>query len=416
MKNLTTLALSLTFSFLMGQTDSILFLGNSYTYTSDLPGTLNSLASSAGKSLYIDSYTPGGKQLSQHYVDATSLSKINSKQWDFVVLQEQSQMPALNPNITISYAQAIVLNQIKVNNPCTEAIVYMTWAREAGNAWLTELNTTHEALAEYYEDFYEDIWKYVPGRVSPVGRAFHQATRDGLDVYSNDGSHQNSTGNYLAACVFYATIYKSSPVGIAYTTQSAELTQKLQQIAHDVVMTDLYEHNINKVRFNFTNDINVGEVIDFEEQIWMEPFPSVFSWSFESGDPLVSSSEIPTGIVYNQAGSFDVSLTITDECGYTETRNFMDTVHVSLTTGTTTIMKLPFTQNILYASNPTLNFNYDYNLKAQDISVVNMNGQLLDFNFENNSLRINQTLSNQYIIVKVNGAEVSGDYKVLVNR
>lgn len=38
------------------------------------------------------------------------------------------------------------------------------------------------------------------------------------------------------------------------------------------------------------------------------------------------------------------------------------------------------------------------------------------FNFENNSLSINQTLSNQYIIVKVNGAEVSGDYKVLVNR
>ena len=55
-------------------------------------------------------------------------------------------------------------------------------------------------------------------------------------------------------------------------------------------------------------------------------------------------------------------------------------------------------------------------MKAQDISVVNMNGQLLDFNFENNSLSINQTLSNQYIIVKVNGAEVSGDYKVLVNR
>ena len=42
------------------QTDSILFIGNSYTYVSDIPGEFTKIATSAGKSVFIDSYTVGG--------------------------------------------------------------------------------------------------------------------------------------------------------------------------------------------------------------------------------------------------------------------------------------------------------------------------------------------------------------------
>lgn len=187
MKKAFIIAVLFIATLVSGQTDSILFLGNSYTSTSSLPTVFTSLAESAGKSVSVDSYTPGGKQLSQHYVDATSASKINARKWDYVVLQEQSQMPAINPNTTIYYAQSLVYDLIKPNHSCTETIICVTWAREAGNSWLSDVSWTHEEMAAYYEDFYEDIWQYVPARVSAVGKAFHEATRQGVDVYSGDG-------------------------------------------------------------------------------------------------------------------------------------------------------------------------------------------------------------------------------------
>lgn len=329
MKTALTLALSIFALFSLAQTDSILFLGNSYTSTGGVPALVKSLAISGGKSLYIDSYTPGGKQLSQHYGDATSLGKINARKWDYVVLQEQSQMPWLSSNTTAYYAQKLAMDVIKPNHNCTEVITYMTWARKAGNSWMTGQGLTHDQMANHYEDFYEDLWKYVPGRVSPVGKAFHEASRQNIEVYSGDGSHQNTTGSYLCALVFYATIYKESPIGLAYTTVSPTLTTQCQQIAHDIVMTDLYEHNIKKVKFSMSNvEINTGGSVDFTEAIYMHPFPDQFTWTFTGTQNGISNDENPSGIVFNQIGKQDITLEISDACGYTESRTFSDTINV----------------------------------------------------------------------------------------
>jgi hypothetical protein len=34
-------------------------------------------------------------------------------------------------------------------------------------------------------------------------------------MWQSDGSHPTVSGTYLAACVFYATIFRVSPVGLA---------------------------------------------------------------------------------------------------------------------------------------------------------------------------------------------------------
>jgi len=36
------------------------------------------------------------------------------------------------------------------------------------------------------------------------------------DLWQSDGSHPSVSGTYLAACVFYATIFRQSPVGLGY--------------------------------------------------------------------------------------------------------------------------------------------------------------------------------------------------------
>ncbi len=389
------------------QTDSVLFLGNSYTYTNDVPGTFKNLAASAGKSVFTDNYTPGGKQLSQHYSDATTASKINSKQWDYVVLQEQSQMPAINPSTTIYYAQRITLDLIKTNNKCTETVIYMTWAREAGNSWLSDVGWTHEEMATYYEDFYEDIWEYVPGRVSPVGKAFHEATRQGYNVYSGDGSHQNSTGTYLAACVFYATIYKASPIGLSYTTQDAPTTAALQQIAHDVVISDLYEHNIDKVRMSLSaTSINQGDQINFLERVWMDPWPTNFDWSFEGAETTTSEDENPSGITYNSVGNFDVTLSITDECGYSESRTLSDTVEVLPSVSVDNIDRSSI---LIQSISGEGVFQLNDNLHSAEISIYDLLGRSIDFYKDGVNVSINSSAKTGTFIVRtsVNGNNLS---------
>src|SRR6056297_3672970 len=99
MRIYSIIAFCLLLSFtLFGQEKTALFLGNSYTYSNGgVPQMTGEIAASLNDTLITDQNTPGGYTLQQHSENATSLSKIAAQNWDFVVLQEQSQMPSFPP-------------------------------------------------------------------------------------------------------------------------------------------------------------------------------------------------------------------------------------------------------------------------------------------------------------------------------
>ena len=74
----------------------VLFIGNSLTYYHDLPKMIAELAK-AGKQppLRHERETPGGCTFEKHWKDGKALAKIQSRKWDYVVLQDQSQAPLL---------------------------------------------------------------------------------------------------------------------------------------------------------------------------------------------------------------------------------------------------------------------------------------------------------------------------------
>ena len=90
----------------------ILFIGNSYTYYNDLPDMLSKISSSFGDSIFYDQHTPGGYSLYAHSQDQLTIDKINQQNWDYVVLQDQSQRPSLSPSYVSTavfpYAQQLV--------------------------------------------------------------------------------------------------------------------------------------------------------------------------------------------------------------------------------------------------------------------------------------------------------------------
>jgi hypothetical protein len=223
----------------------VLFIGNSYTYVNDLPSMFASLAKSGGHRVKVDMVAEGGMMLADHAKSQTTLDKIKSAKWDFVVLQEQSQIPAVMQvrNAQMYPPARTLVSLIRENG--AEPVFYMTWGHRSG--WPENGLTSYESMHQGLYDGYVSIVHELDTRVAPVGVAWAEAHKQDqrLSLWQEDGSHPAMQGTYLAACVFYAALFGESPEGLSYRSDlSEEEAQWLQKIAADAVLQDKSKWNI----------------------------------------------------------------------------------------------------------------------------------------------------------------------------
>ena len=222
----------------------VLFVGNSLTYVNDLPGLTAELAKSRNFDMEHDQYAPGGYSLSQHSGDSQLLEKINKGGWDFVVLQEQSQLPAYPWAQTevIPYAQKLS-RLIRDANPRAQVAFYMTMARKNGdhaNVRAFPELARYEGMQQKINDTYVQMARENQGLLVPVGLVWKnvRAQKPELNLYG-DEVHPNLTGTYLAACVFYSILFKDSPVGLPHPQQIDDDTAKyLQKVTSDTITSE----------------------------------------------------------------------------------------------------------------------------------------------------------------------------------
>ena len=175
------------------------------------PSFIRSLGSSAGargglidealKSLRIHDFGPLTK-------DVNSLFKrINTrvdkkKSWDYVVLQDRSGGPLEEPE---SFARHAQLLDAEIGKQGAKTVFFLTWANRSRpetqavltDAYITTAHRLHAALA-------------------PVGLAWNAVRRidPDIELYHRDERHASPMGSYLAACVFYSVLFKTSPEGL----------------------------------------------------------------------------------------------------------------------------------------------------------------------------------------------------------
>ncbi len=181
----------------------VLFIGNSFTFFHDMPKMVAELAK-AGKQrpLNFVQVAPGGCTLEKHWKDGKALMAIQSRKWDFVVLQEQSQRPLLNKDSMFDYAKRL---NAEIEKQGAKTLLYMTWAYK-------DKPDDQKAITESYLE----LAKEINAEIAPAGLAWQEAilADKELILHERDKKHPNVTGSYLAACVFYATIYGKSPEGL----------------------------------------------------------------------------------------------------------------------------------------------------------------------------------------------------------
>ncbi len=212
-------------------TPQVLFIGNSYTYGNNLPQIFANLANSAAYNVSVDSSTGGGWRLyNDHAFSAQTQGKINGQSWNYVIMQEQSTTPIYNPGgmeLGVSILDALIKAQ------GAESLLFMTWGRRNDVAQNSFGYANYEAMQADIRATYMQVGQNLSIRVSPVGLAWQKSTseRPDLNLWADDGSHPNLRGSYLAACVFYATIFQKSPQGLSYTaglpTDEAHFFQRM---------------------------------------------------------------------------------------------------------------------------------------------------------------------------------------------
>jgi PKD repeat protein len=343
MQHKTVLLLATLFTIsTLAQQKTALFIGNSYTGVNNLPILTQDLALSLGDTLIVDSNTPGGTTFNSHSTNATTLSKINQQDWDYVILQAQSQEPSFPPSQVASqtypYAQSLV-TAINNNNICTTPLFYMTWGRENGdsqNCTSYPVICTYDGMQSRLRESYLEMADDNNAEVSPVGATW-KWVRDNhptINLYTSDESHPSIYGSYLAACVHYTSMYKKSPVGAAYISSlSAADALILQQAAKIVVLDSLDTWGIGK------NDVVADFTIDFPSSAnFMEAYAlnnstagAQYIWNW--GDGTIDTTTNYNFIhVYTTPGTYLVTLTVDDGCTSTEKTVSVEVISMSIET------------------------------------------------------------------------------------
>jgi hypothetical protein len=314
----------LTFGCIHAQkTKTALFLGNSYTYYNSMPQIVRELALADGNEFIYDSNTPGGYTFQGHSSNTTSLNKIKAQDWDFVVLQEQSQIPAFSPSQvqTDCYPYAAILNDsILANNPCTEPLFFMTWGRkngDASNCTNYPPICTYDGMQQSLKESYLELAEDNNGSVAPVGMAWKRVRTlfPSINLYNPDESHPSLEGSYLAACVIYVSFFKKSVEGNSFTSSLDSTTAyKLQVIASETVLDSLDTWHLND------NDLNVSLPNDTTycgDSLELKPLGNI-------DNILWSTGEISKSIWVDTSGSYSYYMNNNRNC------EIYDTISVAI--------------------------------------------------------------------------------------
>lgn len=315
-----------------------LFLGNSYTHRNDLPELVSSFAKSQGHQLIKTTYAPGGYHLQRHLGDSKSLGFIKSKKWDYVVLQEQSQLPSFsNAQVeaeVFPYAKGLV-DSIKANDSCTEIAFYMTWGRkngDSGNCGVWPPVCTYEGMDSLLSLRYRQMASDNKGIVSPVGAVWKYIRKNhkNIELYSSDGSHPSKAGSYLAACCFYTTLFRVDPTQSSYKYSLTDsVSAPIRRAVKHVVYNHLTDWHIGERDVETSFDFEKTG-LDSSTLVMNNLTQRGTSYQWMVSDKLVSTEESPV-LKFDSNGTFYVTL-IAQGCNSVDTANAW--VKVGLATNT----------------------------------------------------------------------------------
>ncbi len=181
---------------------NVLFVGNSYTYYSNMPHLVSLISDSTKVKLITSKSTAGGAKLGDHWNGNKGLKSkeaISSGKYDIVVLQGQSKEAVKEKEEFLMYSKKLS-DLIKASG--AKPYLYVTWAPQ-------KMPQYQEAITESYQQ----ASKENNCGVIMVGEAWKSAKklRPDIPLFLPDGSHPTDLGAFLTACAFVKTFSRELP-------------------------------------------------------------------------------------------------------------------------------------------------------------------------------------------------------------
>lgn len=214
----------------------VLFIGNSATFTNDIPGTLSKLAKKAGYYVDVNSVTKGGATLTEHADDTTDhgkavLNAIINGGCDIVFLQDNSNCISSDAMRTASKNACKTLDAA-IRAAGAEIYIYVRPPSGNKVAGYTSVEQCTE-----FDKLFDDIAAELGAENVYVNRAFAYAVQNlNVPLWGSDNAHTSEEGAYLAVCVFFSTLFKTSSTVLDDNGLPADVALSLQQAADKIVL------------------------------------------------------------------------------------------------------------------------------------------------------------------------------------
>ncbi len=197
----------------------VLFIGNSLTYTNDLPTMVKAIAEHNKKKFKYKMVAHPNFSLEDHLNQGDAVKAIKEGKWNFVVLQQgSSALPDSRKNL-IEFTQRFneEIKRIKA-----KPALFMVWTFQNRMFDFDRVRESYSLAA-----------KEVDGLFLPAGESWRFAwkRKPELELYS-DSLHPTPLGSYLAAAVIYQRIYGEASVKLPakLKTESVKLELSSQEI------------------------------------------------------------------------------------------------------------------------------------------------------------------------------------------
>ncbi len=212
----------------------VLFIGNSLTYTNDLPQTVAGLGQATGDTIRVLEVALPNFAVIDHVLGmSNAVGVIQSQSWNYVVLQQGPTTTLVNRD-TLVIATKAVDPYVKAAGGRTA--ILMPWPHIDEPHLFNAVRQSALIASQ----------SVTGGVFLPVGEAWRtvRETYPDIQIYSGDGYHPGPIGTYLAALVIYERITgkdsqllppRAVVAGVTMTVNE-ETVRRLQKIAHQTIV------------------------------------------------------------------------------------------------------------------------------------------------------------------------------------
>jgi hypothetical protein len=186
-----------------GSVINVMFVGNSLTYTHDMPMMFAYLSRRNGVNVHVSKYLAGGQRLSYFLVNNAGVATaLRETHWNYIILQDYSDLPLVNQN---AFRQDIAKWDPLIKANGAKMVLFENWPyKNAPADTIVQLDT-----------IYADVAKVHHAILAPLGDAVDYVRKtSSINLYA-DLKHPTALSTYMGASVFIHILFNINPVGNA---------------------------------------------------------------------------------------------------------------------------------------------------------------------------------------------------------